>query len=205
MIYSGLDWSGDPGAPQGGNPWFVVAVCHVEWEQFHEFEMTMTNLRMALRVSDHYVFKHMRSVERTKRQFFDMLISAPVRATVLAIDKRGWPASYFATTTGPGRINEAICRLVTLCPESYVAQQMLYVDMHRAEPDFIRRLRLILRRSLHVDNRQSFKNIKARPDHRGDSSIIQVADMLAGEVRANSGKLGPNLASFGEKIDLHLE
>jgi hypothetical protein len=58
---------------------------------------------------------------------------------------------------------------------------------------------------LRVNDRQSFKNVKARPDHRSDSSIIQVADMIAGEVRVNGGKLGPNLASIREKIELHLE
>lgn len=190
---------------RGGNPWLVVSMCHVEGEQLADFELTMASLRMSLGVPEHYVFKHMKSVERTKRRFFDALLSVPMRATVLAIDKQGWPGSYVASTTGPERINDAICRLVTLCPERCITHQMLYVDMHRAEPDFIRGLKLILRRSLRVNDRQSFKNVKARPDHRSDSSIIQVADMIAGEVRVNGGKLGPNLASIREKIELHLE
>lgn len=190
MIYSGLDWSGNPGDATKSpheNSWFVVALCHVDGNDMETLAAAFVQLRASLKLRNNHVFKHQHSVERTRRAFFEMIAPLPVTATVLAIDKRNWDATYLARSTGPQRVYDAIVDLVLHCGVATVAGQHLLVDMHRAEPDFIRNVKLTLRRSLHGQRRANFKNVKARPDHRGDSAIIQLADLIAGDIRANAG------------------
>jgi hypothetical protein len=89
------------------------------------------------------------------------------------------------------------------CADSLVADQRLFVVLPSSERRIIRTWRTALRKALKSGARQSIGNIQPCPDHRqkyGD--IVQVADMIAGEVHEQAGLGGPNLATMSSRIRL---
>src|SRR5690606_28069982 len=90
---AGLDWSGDPGDPSKnpeGNPLLVVCSCHVKVEDHFLLDDTLKRLRSQLRVSENYIFKHMRSVQSTRNMFMNAMIGCPVVIHVGIVDRRAW-------------------------------------------------------------------------------------------------------------------
>jgi hypothetical protein len=121
-----------------------------------------------------------------------MVGSQPLAFSVEVIDKTDWSPNYLAHSSGSGRVLDTICLLFDACPDEIIAKQVLVVDAHRSEVDFLRELRLRLRRMQSARDAESFKKISALPDHRQDAMLIQAADMMAGEIRRLKGEV-PNV------------
>lgn len=205
-ILSGLDWSGSPGDPRrtpGCNPRFVIVAAHVRVADVANLDGALAALRGTLRLPPNYFFKHQGAADRTRREFFSTVQGVPFTAHARVVDKMAdLDIGYFARTTGPEQITEAIVGLVCGCPDRLVADQTLLIDLPRSELPFIRELRTALRRALRGNARRSFQKVTPCPDHRVDGSIVQLADMIAGEIHERGRITGPYLDLVMQMIEV---
>ncbi len=188
---SGLDWSGDPGdqtRSMRANPGLVVAICSVLVVDHHLVDDALHEIRRASGMTSG-AFHHARMSPVVREEFFGRIAGLPIRLTCRYVDKNSWSASYLKLTSGPERIRQSIVELVEHLPDEIVAGQTLLVDQHRDEKGFIRNLRGDLRGALRAHGRRSFQKLAARPDHRSDAALVQLADMFAGEVRRKAGTI----------------
>jgi hypothetical protein len=201
VIYSGLDWSGSPGREQG--PWLVFAIVHVEAPHLPTLEQELAIARGHLGRSD-YVFKHQRakSSNDVHNLFYEAIGRVPWNAHVLMLDKRAWIDRRDKRTRGIDRISDGVITLVVGCPDDVVANQVLYIDLPPAEERVIQNYRTAIRKALKGIRRTGFKNVRPCPDHRQHGTIVQVADMIAGEVREHEGLSSPFLRKLGSRVRL---
>jgi hypothetical protein len=141
-------------------------------------------LKSDLRLESDHTFKFVHSSARTRKEFLERVLRAPVQIRVGVVDKRKWTNFYTANVGARGRLMDSLSNHFAYCEDELICGQRLLVDTNRGEKGFIRDLTLSLRRSNAVLNRQSFKKIAARPDNRTDAGLVQVADMYAGYFRA---------------------
>jgi hypothetical protein len=73
-------------------------------------------------------------------------------------------------------------------------------DLDRGAARELRIIRTSLRRALTGIGRRTFENVKASPDHLPSSELVQIADMIAGELREHNGTRGPLLDRLGRKL-----
>jgi hypothetical protein len=192
QFVSGLDWSGDPGDPARGvhgNQWLVTCACHARKDQLDDIAKEFVATKRAMGLPEDRPFKYTRSRQELRQRFVEQLGSMPLSFTVCVVDKWKWTESYLQSTTGPERIIECVCRVFEACPDGLVGGQVLTVDGHRSEADFVRQVRMRLRQQLRPLGRNSFKKVSVVPDNRHDAMLIQAADMMAGDIRMRSGEI----------------
>ena len=199
MIYSGLDWSGSPGR-EPHDPLLVLAIVHFESEILPDLERELGAIRTNLRLPPNFVFKHLGASTPTQQRLFAALGRLPMRAHVLIVDKSTWTDEYVRRSRGPDRVFDAVIALVLGCPEALVARQRLFVDLERRDMRMVRDLRTAIRQALSGAGRKSFANVQPCPDHRQHGSIVQIADLIAGEVHEQGGLGGPYLPALGAKL-----
>jgi hypothetical protein len=200
VIYSGLDWSGSPGNAHG--PWLVIAISHVDEADISTLDTELAQARARLRVAPDFVFHHSDASDRTKAEFFAALQRAPVTAHVYMLNKSAWSAQYVTGSSGTDCILDGIIRLIASCPPHCVNEQMLYIDLQRREVEVVKRYRTTIRQALRRAKQPAFRDMKPRPDDQNDAALIQVADMVAGEVREHSGINGPYLPAHRHQITI---
>lgn len=202
MIYSGLDWSGSPGPAHGS--WLVFAVVHLDEKHLLALDAALALAKQNLRVPPAYVFRHNGASARTRSEFFASVERVSLTSHVYMLDKARWAAQQIGRPTGPDCIQDGVVTLIAGCPASVVAGMILYVDLPPEEGTMIARYRTEIRRALRDSRprRTGFKNVRPCPDHRLQGGIIQVADMIAGEVRERGGLHGPHLARLGASVRL---
>jgi hypothetical protein len=200
VINSGIDWSGSPGPEHG--PWLVTAIVHIDEVDMPTLDDELAQVRKVLGVSDDFVFHHSGSAERTKREFFAALPRVPLYVRVHMLNKAGWSAQYVTGSTGTDCICDGIVQLIASCPRECIDRQMLYIDLNPDERELVRRYRTTIRQALRRARQPAFKDMKPRPDNRKDGAIIQVADMMAGEVRRHSGLAGPYLPNIRRLVEI---
>lgn len=201
VIYSGLDWSGSPGR-EAHDPLLVIAIVHFDGDELLRLEAELSAVRKALRLTPDYVFKHLGASRPVQDRVFSILAALNLRAHITMIDKSTWTEEYVRQSSGPDRIRDGIVALVLGCPDALVAKQRLFVDLPRAEMKLIRDQRTAIGQALRGAGRKSFGNVQPRPDHRRGASIIQMADMIAGEVHEQRGLTGPYLPALRPGIIL---
>ena len=131
---------------------------------------------------------------------FAALQRVPLRANVHMLDKASWRSAQPKGSSGSDCICDGIVRLVMGCPEHVVARQVLLVDpSSRRQVDEIR---LAIRASLRGIHRTGFRDVRPRRDDEADGGIIQVADMIAGEVRRQGGLAGPHSSMLGPLVQM---
>lgn len=199
MIYSGLDWSGSPGR-EPHDPLLVLAIVHFDEQVLPDLDRELAAVRATLRLSLTYPFKHLGASTPIHQHLFAALGRLAMDAHVHIIDKATWTDQYSRQSSGPDRICDGLITLVLGCPDAVVAKQRLFVDLERRDMPVVRNQRTALRHALRGVGRQSFGNVQPCPDHRLHGGIIQVADMIAGEVRDQGGLAGPYLPALGTKI-----
>lgn len=79
---------------------------------------------------------------------------------------------------------------------TYIDHGILLVDQRRGERAFMEKLKKDLRASAGSRGNADFSKIAARPDHRDDTQLIQIADMFAGDVRRHEGDIGQRLGNI---------
>ena len=199
VIYSGLDWSGSPGM-EPHDPLLVLAIVHFDEAALTRLAVELGKVRSRLRLSPDHVFKHVNASIAARRAFFQTLGRTDMQGHVHLIDKAAWTEQYVKTSRGPDRIRDGIVTLVVGCPDALVAGQRLFVDLQRKDMEQVRNLRTAVRQALRGVQRKSFANVQPCPDHRQHGQIIQVADMIAGEVREQGALTGPYLPALGGRI-----
>ena len=199
MIYSGVDWSGSPGR-EPHDPLLVLAIVHFDEQILSDLERELAAVRATLRLPLTYPFKHLGASTAIHRHLFAVLGRLDMQAHVLIIDKATWTKDYLRRSTGPERICDGVIALIIGCPDPLVNGQRLFVDLQRRDMDQLRDIRTALRHALRGVGRRSFANVQPCPDHRLHGGIIQVADMIAGEVHQQGGLIGPYLPALGAKI-----
>ena len=202
LIYSGLDWSGSPGEVHGDV--VVFAVVHFSDAALSTLSSALQDAREALGIPPDYVFKNNGTGPRTREGFFHALGPLDFSANVHVLDKRRWAETQHGKLSGPNCIRDGIVSLVMACPEDVVARQVLYLDIEPSQHKEITRLKTEIRQALRGarPRRVGFADVRGCEDHRNQGAIIQVADMLAGQVNDHGGIAGPHLPALGRKITL---
>ncbi|MGH2615373.1 MAG: hypothetical protein ACRDJC_09045 [Thermomicrobiales bacterium] len=200
MIYSGLDWSGSPGNEHG--PWLEIAIAHVDEDNMPKLDAELARIRDELRLSPDFPFRHSETTARTKSAFFAAVRRVPLTVHGHMLDKAAWSAQYVSGSSGFDCICDGIITLLARCPRHVVDRQILYIDLPRRDGKLVERYRTTIRQALRRAKHPAFRDLKPRPDHRQDAAIIQVADMVAGEIRAQAGIAGPYLPSLGSRIQM---
>jgi hypothetical protein len=201
VIYSGLDWSGAPGPGQGS--FLVFAVVHVDETDLPVLETELTAAAMRLAWPRTYVFKHVSAVPNTHREFYQALAHIPFSAHIHMLDKARWWDQYGGKgARGDVCICDGITTLLLQCPPAVTSDQTLYIDLPHKERTTIQKYREVIRSGLRGADRRTFRHIKARADNRRDGGIIQIADMLAGEVAELRGIGGPYLPGIKARVAL---
>lgn len=194
VIYSGLDWSGSPDHESS----VYYAMVHVDGDAIALLNAALIAAKTRLRISETSVFRHVSCSQAAHRVLYDELAKVPFTARLLAVP----PVPRNQPIRGHEEIRVAVTRLVLDCPNAYVAQQKLFIDLERSDRKQVRDLRTRVRKELAAAGRKTFENIQPCPDHRIEGGIVQVADMLAGELREHGGICGPYLLSLQSKLHI---
>lgn len=88
-------------------------------------------------------------------------------------------------------VSDCIINLLSACPPEITQDQMLLNDLPRREKVIVDSFRTTIRQELRRSQRAGLRDVRPRPDHRADGTIIQAADMIAGDVRQFHGLGGP--------------
>ncbi len=198
MIYSGLDWSGSPGSEHG--PWLVFAIVHVDEVDLATLDIELAKVRATLRLDPEFSFHHSETTKPTRQAFFDALHHVPLSAHVHMLNKTVWSSVYVSGSSGDDCICDGIVSLLVRCPPGVVNDQMLYIDLPRKEGKRVQRYRTTIRQAMRRARQPAFRDMKPRPDDHVDGALIQVADMVAGEVRQESGLAGRYLPALRSRV-----
>jgi hypothetical protein len=200
MIYSGLDWSGSPGNTHG--PWLVIAIAHIDEIDLESLDTELASTRAILRLDPRFVFHHSETTAATREGFFAALQRVPLSAHVHMLNKKTWSAEHTSGSSGFDCICDGIITLLMRCPIDVIEEQMLYIDLPRKEGKVVTRYRTTIRQAMRRARRPAFRDMKPRPDDQVDAALIQIADMIAGEVREHSGMAGPYLPALRARIEI---
>jgi hypothetical protein len=201
VIYSGLDWSGSPGN-EPHDRLLTFAIVHLDGDLLPDLDAQLSEARRRLRLLSSTPFHHVGASLAAHREFYAAIARIPILARVLVIDKTSWDHDYLKRSRGNDRICDGVVDLVCACPDEVVAGQGLFVDLRRKDMAQVRQMRAAMKARLHLDGRRTFENVQPCPDHRIHGGLVQVADMIAGEVREQGGISGPYLRSLGAKVML---
>jgi hypothetical protein len=196
VIYTGVDWSGDPGDPArrpGISPLFVFACVSIAGEDLPFLSARLAHVRALRRLPNDHCFKHLTSKPGVRFAFFQAVALLPIRIHSTVIDKQWWGEDYLRGSDGLLRICDAIVKLISCCPDDIVARQSLLIDLDRSAAKEVRTIRANLRIALAGQKRLPFAKVRACPNHRDLGEIVQIADMVAGELRERGEWGGPYL------------
>lgn len=180
----------------------MLAIAHIDETDLEDLRDALAAARIALRLPEDYAFKHLGASIAVHDQVFGALGRLPIQAHVLGIDKTTWTDEYMRRSRGPDRLCDALISLVLGCPDHLIAGQRLFIDLERKDLPQIRDQRTALRHALAGVGRMSFGKVQPCPDHRLNGTIVQIADMIAGEVHQHGGPGGPYIGPLGSKIHL---
>jgi hypothetical protein len=171
-------------------------------EDLQHLDRALTVARRNMDRDESFVFKHLGAKPRVHREFYDAIAAiASFQAHVYRFDRSRWRQPYFRSTHGDPCICDGIITIVKACPPYLVANQLLHIDLPRKpEGHIVAAYRTAIRKELRTAHLKSFADVRPRPDNRRDGAIVQVADMIAGEVREFAGPGGPYLPRFGGRI-----
>lgn len=177
---------------------------HFSDEELATLSGALQDARASLGIPPDYVFKNNGTGPRTREGFFRALGPLDFSAHVHVLNKRSWAATQRGKPTGPNCIRDGIVSLVMACPDEVVARQVLYLDIEPSQRTELTRLKTEIRQALRAarPRRTGFADVRGCEDHRNLGAIIQVADMLAGQVNDHGGLAGPHLPSFSSRIAL---
>lgn len=198
MIYSGVDWSGN-----SDDALLVIAMVHIEGGDISELDRELDLTRKNLGRDSTYVFKHLAAKRNTHGVFYQAIRRIEsFQAHVLMMNRRAWNLSASKPSHGDHYVCDGIVAMAKACPAHLVDGQMLYLDLPREEKRIVDAIRTEVRKAMRSSRQGSFKDIRPRPDSRSDGAIVQVADMIAGEVREYAGIGGRYLPSLGSRITM---
>ena len=118
------------------------------------------------------------------------------------LNKAVWSAQYVSGSSGTDCICDGIVTLLAGCPRGVIAGQKLYIDIPRGEVAVVERYRTTLRQAMRRAKQPVFRDVKPRPPDARNGAVIQIADMIAGEVREHGGMAGPYLPSLRAQISV---
>jgi len=167
-------------------------------------DAALATARTRLGFDPGYVFKHTRAKcsNDIHDRFYEALHPIAFAAHVRVMDKAAWRDQHAGRTRGADSICDGIIDLILGCPDHVVARQVLYIDLPANEEKTIQTYRTSIRRALTGVRRTGLRDVRPCPDHRQHGGIIQVADMIAGEVREHEGLRGPYLPALGSRVRL---
>jgi hypothetical protein len=200
VIVTGLDWSGIAGEGQGR--WLVFAAVHLLETDLALLESRLAAARVDLRRPAGSVFKHSGSKDFVEERFFDAVGGVPFRAHVHLLDKTEWRLQHGPRANVADRVCDGIVHLTMSLPRDVVDDQILLIDVPRREGALWKSYRTAIRMAMRGARRPSFRDVRPRPDDRLGGEILQVADMIAGEVRQHEGIGGLYLPVLRSRIEL---
>lgn len=163
----------------------------------------LTLAKTAIGKTGAFVFKHLEADTRTHEVFYEALLQVPsLSIDVLQANRGNWEPRHSRPARGDHFVSDCIINLLSACPPEITQDQMLLIDLPRREKVIVDSFRTTIRQELRRSQRAGLRDVRPRPDHRADGTIIQAADMIAGEVRQFHGLGGPFLPRLGQRIRL---
>jgi hypothetical protein len=176
----------------------VFAAVHFdEATRTGQLEAELLVIKQALGLPSGFVFKHDSASSRVKQHIFAALSRLPLSGHVLCLDKVAWSAANPGARGGE-MLQHGVVALVAACPDCVVARNVLLIDPPSAR--FITNSRTPINRAFRAQHRTGYRSIRGLQDTHRDGGIIQVADMVAGEVRLCGGLTGPYLPALGDTV-----
>lgn len=188
MIFTGVDWSGDPGADSygPGNPGHLAfAYASIDSEALAHLHGGLAAVRARHGLVETYVFKHTGSSDRLRGDFLDAIENVGVQVRVVLVDKSvDWPREFWRFT-GNERLASCVADGVGQLPVVLVEDQTLLLDLNqKKDGKFCTMIIRAVHRSTRTGGRIGFRKVKCCPDtHNTHGEIVQVADMVAGTIR----------------------
>ena len=198
VSYSAVDWSGSPGNRHGAKVVFA-AVHFDEATRSGQLEAELLAIKHALGLPVDFVFKHDSASPRVKQQIFAALSHLPFSGHVLCLDKQLWRAAN-PGARGDDLLHNGVVTLVAGCPDCVIARNVLLSDPPSAR--FVNNCKTPINRAFRSQHRTGYRSIRRLQDTHREGSIIQMADMVAGEVRLYVSLIGPYLPGLGGKVTL---
>jgi hypothetical protein len=178
----------------------VFAAVHFdEATRIGQLEAELLAIRQALGLPSGFVFKHDSASPRVKQHIFAALARLQFSGHVLCLDKQAWRAAN-PGARGDDLLQNGVVALVAACPDCVVARNVLLIDPPSAR--FIKNCKTPINRAFRAQLRTGYRSIRGLQDTHHEGGIIQVADMVAGEVRLCGGIAGPYLPGLGDKVSL---
>jgi hypothetical protein len=200
VIYSGIDWSEAVQEPDR-----VFAIVHVESQDLLILDRELAGVRKRIRRPDDYPFKHVDAKPHVRREFFPVISRIPtLQAFVLTCEKTYRNRQFEGIRIAKGDFHtwHGIMALVAACPGELLTDQIMLIDLPRGEMPIVTAYRTGLRKGLKIARKPAIRDLRPRPDDRLDGAIVQVADMIAGEVRQYGGLNGPHLPALASRIHI---
>jgi hypothetical protein len=202
---SGLDWSGDAGDPryESQSPYLVIAAAHLAHDDLADLTTQLSDLRQRRGLPPNFVFKYSGAPRKLVEQFFLVIGSTGVTATIVYADKREWsPSSRRGRPRD--RLNVLIARLICEADPRFIDGQVILVDRDRSEKGANRETERVVHQLLRVriPPVSRMPVLRPCPDHRSDGLLVQVADMFAGAIRADPTLRSPVLTPVRNNIVL---
>lgn len=200
MIYSGLDWSGSPGKERGRT--IVFAALHIARDDLPRLDSALGSARSVLRLPEGHAFRHNGASSRARREFFGAIQHLQFSGHIFILDKVHWASQQTGKPTGPKCIRDGIIRLVEGCPDGVVARHVLYVDIDPSQKAELVSLKTDIRNALKLarPRRTGYADVRGCPDTRNLGAMIQVAEMIAGEVMDYQALEGPCLTLIRDRL-----
>lgn len=196
--FTAVDWSGSPGNRHG--TLLVFAAVHFdEVTRTGALEAELLAIKQTLGVPSGFVFKHDSASPRVKQEIFAALGRLGFSAHVLCLDKQAW-RSIHPGAKGDEMLQDGVVALAAACPDTVVARNVLLIDPPSAR--FVNDCRTPINRACRAQHRTGYRSIRGLQDTHREGGIIQVADMIAGEVRVHGGLAGPHLPGLEAKLTL---
>lgn len=190
-----VDWSGDAGADSlgFGRPGRIVfAFASIDVSLVDELREAMVTIRRRHGFQDHHVFKHMKSTETVKRDFFAMVGNSQLEVRVLVVDKAiDWTEAMWRSS-GNDRVANSVAEGTRRLPAEIVHRQTLLLDLHqRRDGKFATQITKAVHRATRGPDSPGFSKIRCCPDSNSTyGDLVQAADMVAGALRRDDSDEG---------------
>lgn len=177
------DESGDPGlkVTQGSSLYFVVAlVVFEDEEESKSVEQRLQLLRHELHIDAHFEFKFNKCSRDLRLAFFRAVAPYNFFYYGIVIDKSGIYGEGFKVKES---FYKYVTQLVFLNAREHLERALVYIDAS-GNRDFRREINSYLRRKINL-GKQHIKRVGFL--NSANSSLIQLADMVAGAINRSKG------------------
>lgn len=205
MIYTAVDWSGDPGIPSrksAASEQLVFAFVSINADEREHLHRALEDVRKQHRKTDGFIFHFVDCPPDIADTFFRSIRTVNLQIRVGVANKRLDRVQPDITSLrGQQRLLHALTGFSVRLPSSIASGHTLLIDAPKNEKKLALSIRRSIRDGYASANRVCFQDIRLCPDGNDpDGEIVQVADMVAGAVRRAGVMENAHTRSLGRRI-----